>query len=195
MAEADVLLPFSSPRPDTLLYARLARLLLLLAEAPSQPRRKPADIERLGIYDFFADNPMLLFGPGSEERRTLMLAGFDPISLSYHSSSQRFANRRSRVQHDLSHLLARDLVIASPDGSHVVYALTDRGTELTARFDSSYADGYRTSARLVARELNRRSATALRALVQELLEARPFIIDLYAEPFDDPSPSFTEEPA
>jgi hypothetical protein len=194
MAEAESPPPFAPPRPETLLQARLARLMLLLAEAPSQPRRKPADIERLGIYDFFADNPMLLFGPGSDERRTLMLAGFDPDSLSYHSSSQRFTNRRSRMQHDLSHLLARDLVTATADGSHVVYALTDRGRELTARFNSSYADGYRTSARLVTRELNRRSATALRALVQELLEAKPFIIDLYAEPADSASSGFMEEP-
>jgi hypothetical protein len=38
----------------------MARLILLLAEGPGQPYSKPWDVERLGTYDFFADNPLLL---------------------------------------------------------------------------------------------------------------------------------------
>lgn len=166
-------------RPDDLLYARLARLVLLLAEAPSQPYRKPADVERIGTYDFFADNPHLLFGADAEQRRALLLAGFDPTTLSYHSSSQRFTNRRERIQHDLSHLMARGLIDANAEGSRVVYSLSDRGHELVNQFESSYADGYRTSARLVANALNRLSDRALRTRVADVLQADAFVIDIY----------------
>ena len=176
-------------RPDDLRYARLGRLVLLLAEAPTQPQRKPADVERIGTYDFFADNPHLLFGAESDERRALLLAGFDPATLSYHSSSQRFTNRRERMQHDLAHLLARDLIDARPDGSRVVYSLTERGEQLARKFESSYADGYRTSARLVAKVLNRLSDRALRTRVSEVLKADAFMVDLYRV---DESPSREE---
>jgi DNA-binding transcriptional ArsR family regulator len=172
----------AATRPDDLLYGRLARLVLLLAEAPSQPYRKPADIERLGTYDFFSDNPHLLFDEDSEERRALLIAGFDPRTLSYHSSSQRFTNRRGRMQHDLAQLLARGLICARPDANRVVYSLTDAGEHLAAQFESAYADAYRTSARLVANALNRLSDSRLRTRVAAVLEARPFVIDLYAEP-------------
>lgn len=174
------------PRPDDLLHARLGRLILLLSEAPSQPHRKPADVERISTYDFFADNPMLLFGDEDPERQELIIAGFDPRTFSYHSSSQRFTSRRSRIKHDLAHLLALGLLSARPEGSKVAYALTDQGHELAARFSSSYADGYRASARIVARALNRLADTRLRERVAEVLEARPFVIDLYTETFEPP---------
>jgi hypothetical protein len=169
-------------RPDQLLYTRLGRLVLLLAEAPTQPYRKPADIERIGAYDFFADNPLLLFPEERDERKVLLLAGFDPDTFSYHSSSQRFANRRARMQHDLAHMLALGLVEPTVDASRVVYRLTGAGDALAVEFSSSYADGYRVSARLVVRELNRLSDRRLRDRITEVLEARPFVIDLYREP-------------
>ena len=181
MAEPETVRALTT-RPDDLLYGRLARLVLLLAEAPSQPYRKPADIERLGTYDFFADNPHLLFGGDPEARRALLIAGFEPRTLSYHSSSQRFTNRRARMQHDLAQLLSRGLISARPDANRVVYSLTDTGEDLAAQFESAYADAYRTSARLVANTLNRLSDSRLRTRVAALLEARPFVIDLYAEP-------------
>jgi hypothetical protein len=180
-------------RPDDLLFPRLGRLVLLLAEAPSQPYRKPADIERIGAYDFFADNPLLLFSEERDERRALLLAGFDPSTFSYHSSSQRFANRRARVQHDLAHMLALGLVEPTVDASRVVYRLTDPGEALAVRFSSSYADGYRVSARLVVRELNRLSDRRLRDRITQVLEARPFVIDLYREPELAPGPELGAE--
>jgi hypothetical protein len=170
-----------APRPDDLLHVRLARLVLLLSAGPGQPRKKPWDVERLGTYDFFADNPLLLFDEESNERRELLLAGFDPRTFSYHSASQRFTNRRGRIQHDLAHLLARGVVSVATEGSRVVYRLTASGTALAERFASSYADGYRTSARLVARELNRLADGALRDRAADVLQARPFVIDLYTD--------------
>jgi hypothetical protein len=177
-----------SPRPDDLLRVRMARLVLLMDEAPSQPRRKPADMERLGAYDFFADNPLLLFGEDAPERRELLLAGFDPRTFSYHSSSQRFTSRRARIQHDLAQLIARGVVTATRDGARVVYGLTPLGAELAGRFESSYADGYRVGARLVARELNRLSDTRLRDRIAEVVEARPFVIDVYGETLGEAVP-------
>jgi hypothetical protein len=168
-------------RPDDLLYGRLARLVLLLAETPTQPYRKPADVERIGTYDFFADNPHLLFDTDSEERRALLLAGFDPATFSYHSSSQRFTNRRERMQHDLAQLMARGLIDAAPDGSRVVYSLTGLAEQLAEQFESSYADGYRVSARLVANALNRLSDRALRTRVADVLQANAFMIDVYGD--------------
>jgi hypothetical protein len=167
-------------RPDDLLYARLGRLLLLLASAPDQPYRKPLDIERVGTYDFFADNPHLLFEDNSPERRQLLLAGFNPGTFSYHSASQRFANRRARMQHDLAHLLALGLVEAHADASRVVYQLTDDGQEAAAKFNSSYADSYRIGAGLVVRKLNRLGQRAFQTEVAKLLQAESFVIDLYA---------------
>ncbi len=139
----------------------------------------------MSTYDFFADNPLLLFDEDSAERRTLLLAGFDPRSLSYHSSSQRFTSRRARIQHDLAHLLAYGLVEVDTQSSRVVYALTPGGHKLAAQFTSSYSDGYRTSAGLVARALNRMSDSALRSRTSLLLEAQPFVIDLYSDAYED----------
>lgn len=168
-------------RPDDQGTVRLARLLLLMTEAPTQPYRKPADIDRIGTYDFFADNPLLLFAEETEPHRQLLRAGFDPRSLSYHSSSQRFVNRRARMQHDLARLVSLALCTTAREGSRVTYTITDKGTEISRHFASSYADAYRMSARLVARTLNRLSDTKLREYVANVIEARPFVIDLYAE--------------
>ncbi len=68
------------------------------------------DVERLATYDFFADNPLLVFAPGTSERTAVLTAGFDSTTLSYHSASQRFSNRRARLEHDLAELLARGLI-------------------------------------------------------------------------------------
>jgi hypothetical protein len=165
-------------RPDDLTYARLGRLVLLLEAAPGQPYAKPLDVERVATYDFFADNPLLLFAPGTPEYATTLLAGFDAESLSYHSASQRFSNRRARLQYDLAQLLARDTIRAHAEGSHVVYDLTQIGQKLAEELTSVYAQAYRTSARLVAQDLNRLSARALREHTARVLRAEPFLVDL-----------------
>jgi hypothetical protein len=165
-------------RPDDLTVTRLARLTLLLAAAPGQPQPKPLDVERLATYDFFADNPLLVFAPGTPERTSALLAGFDPQSLSYSSASQRFTNRRARLQNDLALLLARGLVRARTEGKRVVYELTDTGHPLAAEFSSVYAQGYRVSARLVTKALNRLGPKALRDHTARMLRAEAFLVDL-----------------
>lgn len=167
-----------TPRPDDLTVARLGRLVLLLEALAHQSRPQPLDVERLAAYDFFADNPLLIFDEGSSERRELLMAGFDSTSLSYHSASQRFANRRSRLQHDLANLLARGLVTTKVDGRRVVYELTDSGQGLAPDFESVYAQAYRRSAAMVASTLNRLSGKGLRARISSALGDQDFLVDL-----------------
>lgn len=167
-----------SRRPDDLLFSRLARLVLLLQAAPGQPYAKPLDVERIATYDFFADNPLLVFGAGSSERRSALMAGFDAENLGYQSAGQRFSNRRARMQNDLAQLLARGLIAARPEGKRLVYELTDAGRELAASLSSVYAEGYRVSARLITKTLNHFSAKALRERTANMLRAEEFLLDL-----------------
>ena len=165
-------------RPDDLALSRLARLTLLLAAMPDERQSKPMDVERLAAYDFFADNPLLVFPPGTPEHTAVLAAGFDPATLSYHSASQRFSNRRARLQHDLAGLLARGLIVARADGKRVVYDLTDSGRDLAGAFSSVYAQAYRKSAHLVTRTLNRLGPKQLRESTERMLNSEAFLVDL-----------------
>lgn len=166
------------PRPDDFAYARMARLLILLDSVPDKPKPKPLDAERISIYDFFSDNPFLLFGPTSRERGSLLVAGFDPSSLSYNSSGQRFANRVARLEHDLASLLARGLILTEVSGARISYRLTQAGSSVLADFSSMYALAFRRSAQMVIGNLNSLSNSALRASVHDMLRATEFLLDL-----------------
>ena len=166
-------------RPDDLLAFRLGRLVLLLSVVPELATSKPMDVERISLYDFFADNPFLIFGRQTAEHETLVLAGFDSRNLSYQSSAQRFSSRRERLQHDLAVLIAFGLVRATTNAGRVTYALTDAGSEHAASFRSLYAQAYRSSAALVGRELNRLSDRALQLQTRQWLRADELLIDLF----------------
>ena len=166
-------------RPDDLLSFRLGRLILLLDTVPGLPSPKPMDVERISLYDFFADNPFLIFGRGSPEHESLVLAGFDSRNLSYQSSAQRFSSRRERLQHDLAMLIAYGLACASSEARRVVYALTAGGRERASLFRSLYAHSYRSSAALVGRALNGLSDRALQQQTREWLRADELLVDLF----------------
>ena len=166
-------------RPDDLLAFRLGRLLLLLATVPGLPSSKPMDIERISLYDFFADNPFLVFGRKSKEHRALVLAGFDSRSLSYQSSAQRFSSRRERLQHDLAVLIGYGLVVAEPQARRVAYSLSGAGSERAAELGSLYAQSYRQSAELIGRELNGLSDRALQEHTREWLQADELLVDIF----------------
>lgn len=172
------IIPSLPVRPDDLLEFRLGRLLLLLDVARQQSGLKPLDIERLGYYDFFADNPFLVFDDG-DEQQDLLLEGFHKRNLSYQSSAQRFTNRRARLQHDLMMLIAHDLAYASTAQGKVEYGITDMGHEFTSSIRSLYARAYRRSARLIVSYLNRLSDTKLQENAKLWLRAEPFLIDIY----------------
>jgi hypothetical protein len=148
-------------RPESLDLFRLGRLLVLLSTASEAKAARPLDLERLGYYDFFAANPFLVFG-GDDERRELVLAGFDSRNLSYQSSAQRFTNRRSRLQYDLALLVAYGLVRPEVVAKRVAYGLTDDGAKFADRFESLYARSYRKSAQMIVARLNRLTDARLR---------------------------------
>lgn len=166
-------------RPDDLLAFRLGRLVLLLDTVPGLPSAKPFDIERISFYDFFADNPFLIFGRDTPEHETLVIAGFDSRNLSYQSSAQRFSSRRERLQHDLATLIAYGLAVAAPEARRVVYALTESGTEYASSLRSLYAQAYRVSGGLVGRTLNKLSDRALQEQTRKWLRADDLLIDLF----------------
>jgi hypothetical protein len=167
-------------RPESLDLFRLGRLLVLLSTAAGAKAARPLDLERLGYYDFFAANPFLVFG-GDDERRELVLAGFDSRNLSYQSSAQRFTNRRARLQYDLSLLVSYGLVRPEVVARRVAYGLTDDGGELAEHFESLYARSYRKSAKMVVARLNRLTDTRLREDAKRWLRAEALLIDLYDE--------------
>ena len=136
-------------------------------------------MERISLYDFFADNPFLIFGRDTDEHQTLVLAGFDSRNLSYQSSAQRFSSRRERLQHDLATLVAYGLTSATTEARRVVYALTDAGRDHAAALRSLYAQAYRSSAALVGRVLNKLSDRALQEQTRNWLRADELLIDLF----------------
>jgi hypothetical protein len=166
-------------RPDDLLSFRLGRLILLLDTVPGLPSPKPMDVERISLYDFFADNPFLIFGRETPEHETLVLVGFDSHNLSYQSSAQRFSSRHERLQHDLATPLAYGLVYAAPEAQRVVYSLTGAGREAANSLRSLYAQSYRSSATVVGRALNRLPDRALQQKTREWLRADELLIDLF----------------
>lgn len=183
VADSDALgpnVPDALPlRPDDLLSFRLGRLMLLLATVPTLPYKKPMDIERISLYDFFADNPFLIFERETPEHQALVLAGFDSRNLSYQSSAQRFSSRRERLQHDLATLVGYSLLGAKTDARRVVYSLTDEGYAHSSSLRSLYAQAYRSSVNLVGRALNRLSDRALQQQTREWLRADALLIDLF----------------
>lgn len=137
------------------------------------------DIERLAFYDFFSANPFLIFDVDDEERRELILAGFDSRTLSYQSSAQRFSNRRQRLQHDLAWLTSYALIHVAPVQGKVSYGLTEQGKETATALQSLYALSFTESARLVTDRLNRLTDKSLRDRAKGWLRAESLMIDLY----------------
>jgi hypothetical protein len=171
--------PAAPRRPDDLLEFRLGRLLILFDALPELTSAKPLHLERLGYYDFFADSPFLILDSNDPLRRRLLLEGFSERSLSYHSSAQRFTNRRARLRHDLALLASRGLVGVATEGRHVTFSLTDGGREAAERLKTLYANAFRSSAEIVVRNLNRLSDKKLTERAKEWLRAEPFLVDIY----------------
>lgn len=176
---APAVTPAVPRRPDNFLEFRLGRLLILLDAMPELKVSKPLHIERLGYYDFFTDNPFLIFQKEDSERRALQLFGFSHRSLSYNSAAQRFTNRRARLKHDLSLLVGRSLVSISAFDRHITFSASDEGRQLASELQTLYGQAFRSSAALVVRHLNKLSDKALNERARVWLKAEPFLIDIY----------------
>ncbi|MFF3381331.1 ABC-three component system middle component 2 [Streptomyces sp. NPDC002680] len=147
--------------PEDEVQFRLAQLLLLLAALAGQ-NLPGATLERIGYYDFLSANPFLVVETGSREASLLRLAGFDPRTLSYASSGQRFTSRRERIQHDLSLLVAYGCCSASAEQGSLLYRITDHGCHLSSQLTTTYASSFSTAAEIVVGKLRRMSDTRLR---------------------------------
>lgn len=167
--------------PEDLQLFRLGRLLLLLDEVANVRSPKPLDVERLGIYDFFAASPFLIFPQSSRQGVELTLSGFESHALGYQSSFHRFATRRERMRSDISRLVALGLVAVEARDGKVAFAISPTGSEHAQRFSGLYAQAYRRGASAIAKELNKLSDSRLRNKVGEWLQAEPFLIDLFDE--------------
>lgn len=145
---------------------RIAQLLLLM----DQLAGSPIALDRLTCYDFFAENPYLLFDKSDPARARLRLAGFAEGALSYSSPGQRFTTRQERVSGDLALLVAYGLAEGTVHEKAVRYRVTQRGTAIVSGLRSMYADSYRQSAQMVYDRLRRLSDTRLHATVRDSLE-------------------------
>jgi hypothetical protein len=166
-------------RPEDLDAFRMGRLLLLLHTVSVRDRPLKLDIDRIGYYDFFSANPFLAVHDDEAAERELLLIGFSRRNLSYQSSAQRFSNRRSRLQFDVSRLIAIGLVVAEVSDGRVAYTITDAGRNVADQMISLYAQAYRRSVGLMISRLGALTDKRLREDAKNWLRAEPFMIDIY----------------
>ncbi|TDD58838.1 hypothetical protein E1263_17320 [Kribbella antibiotica] len=169
-------------------------MLLLLAVA-QQEGRKIQSLDRLGYYDFFADNPFIVLDGSKKtdpvDAVTLEIAGFSRAQLAYASSGQRFASRRRRLQHDVAQLVALRLAAIDSNG----YVITPQGAQVTEALRTAYADAYRKSSEIVLRRLYPMSAKSLESNVETWLGHSSLLLDLLDEVTDAVVPPLSELPA
>ncbi|WP_436522062.1 hypothetical protein [Actinoplanes sp. HUAS TT8] len=153
--------------PDDVAAFRCARLLVLLGYLR---RLDPegTDAERLGLYDFFAAHPLLLFREGDPERLTLRLSGFDDRALGYSSAGQLLATAQQRLPGDLL-LLVRWGLVAPRAAGRIRYRLTGEGQAAAGRVDAAYAVSYLTAATAVVKRLRPLSGRRLRWVARQCL--------------------------
>ncbi|MFD9664317.1 hypothetical protein ACFWAY_22265 [Rhodococcus sp. NPDC059968] len=163
--------------PEESTTFRLARMLLLLDVAKKASRRIQS-LDRLGYYEFFADNPFIVVEGSSQrdeaDRTTLKLVGFSQVQLAYASAGHRFVSRRRRLQHDLALLVAYGLATLTNNG----YVITDSGTEMAAEFQSVYADAYKKSSEIILRRLAGMSNKGLEIAVESWFGHPWLLLDL-----------------
>ena len=177
----DSLAPISLP-PEAHASFRRGQLLLLLAQFD-----EPVSIDRVGYLEFFAANPFLVFRSDEKERSQLRLAGFNPSALSYQATTERYANRRTRLRSDLAALASWGYLSATVVDGRLACSLTEVGRERAESMNSLYADAYRLSVSLVRPKM-RGTDTALAKRVQSWLKIGRMRIDLLdAELSVDPS--------
>lgn len=164
---------FTQTPPEDLAAFRVAQLLLILEGLGG-----PVAIERLGYYDFFAANPMLIDSIAEADRTALVMAGFDSRTIDYQSAAQRFANRRQQLRGDVATLIAYGLAQTSMNDGAVEYELTPRGRRSAELLTARYADGLRRSIEIAVPILKRLSDRGLRDAARRWLRAERFDLDL-----------------
>jgi hypothetical protein len=173
----EITLKFSADDQDLF---NSARLLILFDVLEKTGDTVGLNIEKVGYYDFFSAQPFLIFG--NEEKKTkigLILYGFELRTISYMSSSQRFANRREKLKHYLAQLMIRDLVKVRNIDGEIVYSITADGKKIANSFNTQYDYAYRKSAKLIIKKFKGWSNNKIALNAKSWLKAEPFVIDLY----------------
>lgn len=157
-----------------------ARLLLLFKVLDEMNLQKGNNIEKIGYYDFFSAQPFLVFGDNDLDiKKDLIFFGFEATTISYGSSSQRFANRREKLKQYLAGLILRDLITINNTDGELVYVITERGRETANKFNTFYSAAYHRSAKLIVEKMKGWSNKKISMNAREWLKAEPFLIDLY----------------
>ncbi|MEV0929117.1 ABC-three component system middle component 2 [Streptomyces phaeochromogenes] len=167
----------SAFRPEDDTAFRLAQLLLLLEVIHTNGWS--AGLDRLGMLDFFAANPFLIVNEDDPAYKRLVLAGFAAKPITYASPGQRFATRRSRIQHDLSLLVSYELAKVEVSEGFRTFVITPKGISVSLELKSLYADSYRSSAEIIGSRLHRLSDKKLQENCRSWLRADPALLDLY----------------
>jgi hypothetical protein len=175
---SNYLTPISVP-PEAHASFRRGQLLVLLEQFD-----EPLGLDRLGYLEFFAANPYLVLRSEQSERARLRLAGFNPRALSYQATTERYANRRTRLRSDLGALAAWGYLDTSTRDGRLTCALTELGRDRAGTLVSLYADAYRVSVSLVRPKMRNLSDTALARQVQQWLRIDDLRIDLLDTDFD-----------
>ncbi|MGW2937653.1 ABC-three component system middle component 2 [Streptomyces sp. NPDC001156] len=133
------------------------------------------------MLDFFAANPFLIINEGDPAYKRLVLAGFAAKPITYASPGQRFATRRSRIQHDLSLLVSYALAKVKAKDGFRTFVITSKGAAVAHELCSLYADSYRNSAEVIGSRLHRLSDKKLQENCRTWLRADPALLDLYGD--------------
>jgi hypothetical protein len=172
------LVPISVP-PEAHPSFRRGQLLVLLEHLDG-----PVSFDRLGYIEFFAANPFLVWREDSSERTRLQLAGMNPKALSYQATTERYANRRSRLRSDLGGLASWGYLRTDTIDGMLACELTERGRSAARDLQSLYADAYRLSVSLVLPKMRNVTNKRLGQLVQQWLRLDDMRIDLLDTDFE-----------
>jgi hypothetical protein len=168
----DELIPISVP-PETHPSLRRGHLMLLLQQVDG-----PMTIDRIGYVEFFAANPFLVWRHACKERTRLLLAGLSPKALSYQATTERYANRRTRLRSDLAALAAWGYIVPAVVDKRLACELTPAGRGAAEGLGTLYADAYRLSVSLVLPKLRRVTNVELNRLARDWLRVDDLKIDL-----------------
>ena len=153
--------------------------LLLIAEVHGGARRKRLlTLDRIAIYEFFSAHPFLVFGTDTKIGRSLVRAGLEPRSLTYASAPDRLANRRQRVQADISDLIARRLVDLDAIDGRLALSLPDSGREIAGDLCSFHASAIRQSADHVIAKLDKLADRTMHRRAKDWTQHNLLMIDV-----------------
>jgi hypothetical protein len=154
--------------------------LLLIAEVHCEAgsRKHPLTLDRIAIYDFFSAHPFLVFGTETAIGRSLVRAGLEPRSLTYASAPDRLANRRQRVQADVSDLIARRLIDMEALNGRLAIRLPGPGKKIASELHSFHANAIRRSASHVIAKLDKLADRTLQSQARDWTQHNALMIDV-----------------